>query len=104
MPVIEDLKKLEKNTRAEIEGCLKSIELFGLETNRVEFRQIEGKLWEIKIRTHASGYRIFYIMLSKDEIILLHLYKKETQKAPKSEINIALTRMNEILIKNKKAV
>jgi hypothetical protein len=38
----------------------------------VDFRQIGGKLWELKIRTHGSQHRIFYVVLEGNQMILLH--------------------------------
>jgi phage-related protein len=63
----------------------------------VQFRQIKGKLWEIKILASKSSYRIFYVTVQKDCLFLLHAYKKQSQKTPQKEIIIAEKRMNEVL-------
>ena len=65
-PVYSFIKKLGSKERAKILSCLKSIQELGFECPRVEFRAIEGKLWEIKIKTMGSGYRIFYVAIKKD--------------------------------------
>jgi len=96
-PVLEFINKLEKKDQAKIFGCLQSIQELGFATPRVEFRQIDGKLWEIKIRTSNGGYRIFYVMVDKEKMILLHSYKKKSQKAPKKEISIAIKRLKVVL-------
>ncbi len=96
-PVQDFIKKLAKQDRAKILSCLESVQELGFECPRVEFKQIEGKLWEIKIRTQGGGYRFFYIIINKEIIILLHAYKKQSQKAPKNEIEIALKRLKEVL-------
>ena len=54
-PVLDFINKLEKKDQAVILGCLQSVQDIGFETPRVQFRQIEGKLWEIKIRTSNGG-------------------------------------------------
>lgn len=72
------------------------IEKLGFDSPRVQFRQIKGSLWEIKIKTHRSGYRLFYVCIQGDNIVLLHAYKKQSQKAPKKEIETAEKRMMEI--------
>lgn len=97
VPVKDEIDKLDNVVRAEIIACLKNIEIKGFDANGVEFRQIDGKLWEIKIKTRGGGYRIFYTMLIVDVMVLLHTYKKETQKAPKNEIEIAIKRMKDAL-------
>ena len=73
--------------------ALEQIEQHGFDAVRVQFRQIEGKLWEIKISSH----RVFYVMIESEEMILLHSYKKQSQKLPKKEKEIAIKRMKEIL-------
>ena len=55
------------------------------------------KLWEIKIRAVKSGYRIFYVTVQKETLVLLHAYKKQSQKAPIKEIEIAEKRLLEVL-------
>ena len=46
-PVWDEVKKLSTQERAKVLGCLKCIEEMGLDCNRVSFRQLRGKLWEI---------------------------------------------------------
>ena len=77
-------------------ACLKSVEDLGLESPSVQFRQIQGRLWEIKIKCVNSGFRIFYVCLNQDTLVLLHAYQKQSQKAPKKEIDIAMQRMMEV--------
>lgn len=96
-PVQEFIKALQKNDRVKVLACLKSIEDLGFDTPRVQFRQIRGKLWEIKIHTPNSGYRIFYVARCNNILILLHAYKKQSQKAPNREIMVAEKRMLEVL-------
>ncbi len=95
-PVKEFIDKLPLKDRAKIFACLKSLEDIGIDTPRVVCRQIMGKLWEIKISA-SIGYRIFYVMIEKYTMVLLHGYKKKSQKAPTREIEIAKNRMTEVL-------
>ncbi|MDR1926312.1 MAG: type II toxin-antitoxin system RelE/ParE family toxin [Endomicrobium sp.] len=97
IPVKKDIDNLEKVDKAEVFGILENIERNGFNSNRVEFRQIKGKLWEIKMRLSTTGYRIFYTSIDRDTIILLHSYKKKTQKAPSNDLNVAFKRMNDVL-------
>jgi phage-related protein len=53
----------------------------------------EGKLWEVKIGSH----RVFYVIMEKEEMVLLHAYKKQGQKLPVKERDIAIRRMKELL-------
>jgi len=96
-PVRKFIQSLDKKVRAKVLGCLKKVELYGVNSTYANFRQIKGKLWEIKIKISEGGYRLFYFMLDRDLMILLHVYKKESQKAPQKELKIAFKRMYEVL-------
>ncbi len=95
-PVAEFLNDLPSDEIARLAGCLKNVEELGFDSPRVQFRQIKGSLWEIKIKTSRSGYRFFYVCIQKEVIVLLHAYKKQSQKAPKQEIELAEKRMMEV--------
>lgn len=85
-----------KKEKAELLSALKGIQEYGTETVGVDFRQIEGKLWELKIRTHGKQHRIFYAVLRRNEMILLHAYLKKTPKAPTREIETAKQRLKQL--------
>lgn len=99
-PVRDFIESLDVGDRAKVLACLKSVETLGLDSPRVQFRQIRGRLWEIKIQA-TSGYRIFYVCIAKTLVVLLHAYRKQSQKAPLREIKVAEQRLNEVL-KNEK--
>lgn len=103
IPVKDFIEKLPVQDRAKILACLKNVEELGYDCPRVEFRQIEGQLWEIKIKTASGGFRFFYIYLriNKNILVLLHAYKKQSQKAPQKEIQTAKQRMLEVLANEK---
>ena len=96
-PVLEFIDKLQKVDQAKNLACLKSIEDLGFESPRVQLRQIDGKLWEMKISSSSGGYRIFYVAINKEVLILLHAYKKQSQKAPARELKVAAKRLKEVL-------
>ncbi len=90
-PVKDFLDQLQKQSRAEVYAVLEDVKEYGLKAPLVSMRQIQGKLWEIRI----SQTRIFYVMIEREMMILLHAYKKQGQKAPRHEIETALRRMKE---------
>lgn len=91
-PVLRYIQDLSVQEKARILAALTDIEEHGLDAIRATFRQIDGKLWEIKI----SAHRVFYVLLRGDEMVLLHAYKKQGQKLPINEREIALKRMKEV--------
>lgn len=92
VPVLEYVNKLAKVERARVLALLDQIEHDGLDTIGVQFRQIDGKLWEIKL----SAHRIFYVLLLGQEMVLLHAYRKQGQKMPLKERSVALKRIKEV--------
>jgi len=92
---IDDIDNKEE--RAEILSALKGVREYGKDAVGVEFRQIEGKLWGLKIKTHGNQHRIFYVVLTGNEMVLLHAYLKKTPKAPVKEIQTAKQRMKQIM-------
>ncbi len=74
-------------------AALEEIEENGLAQARVVTRQIEGKLWELKVSRH----RVFYVLIMGPTMVLLHAYKKQGQRAPIRELEVARKRMREVL-------
>lgn len=94
LPAVQKfIDSLPRAIRAAVMADIKDIEESGLQAELVTFRQIAGKLWEIK----SNNVRIFYLLLDSNNMILLHGYQKHGQKAPKHEIEAALKRMNDLL-------
>ena len=91
------LKKLQLSDRAAILSVFSDIQKNGYKALGCQFRQIEGKLWEIKIKTASGGWRFFYVSLTSDLICILHSYKKQTQKAPIQELKVAQKRLKEVI-------
>ncbi len=69
------------------------VQTYGLKDSGVDARQIEGKLWELRI----DATRIFYVVVSGPELVLLHACLKQGQMAPRREIETALERMWQFL-------
>jgi len=91
--VAEYLKSLPDEERATVAGALFRIQERGLDEASVTRRQIQGKLWELKITQH----RLFYVLILGPEMIVLHAYKKQSQKAPKKEVKVARRGMEVVL-------
>jgi len=45
----------------------------------------------------GASHRIFYVVVTGPMMVLLHSYKKQSQKSPAREIKIAERRMKEVL-------
>ena len=98
MPVADELDQLPKEASAHAYQLLEEIEDKGFDAPRVVFRQIERKLWEIKMNLPgAGGFRIFYFTIQGDTLLLLHVYAKKSKKAPKHHVDRALERMGDAI-------
>ena len=59
-------------------------------------KHIEGKLYELRPEFGGVEMRIFYFTFVGDLIVLLHGFKKKTQKTPERELKIARSRLKEL--------
>ena len=89
----EHLRALPTQARAVVGAEIRMVQSHGLKDSGIYARQIKGKLWELRI----DATRIFYVVVSGPELVLLHAYQKQGQKAPKGEIETALERMRQFL-------
>jgi phage-related protein len=80
----------------------KGIQAHGLEFPTVQFRQLQGKLWEIKYSAPGGKYRIAYVLMDADRMVWLHMFKKKTPKTAKNDLDLAIRRMEEVLKHEKK--
>jgi phage-related protein len=92
-PVREYLRGLPLDERRLVGAAIRALQSFGLSAPGLVTRQLDGKLWEIK----TSDQRVFYCVSTGPVVWLLHAYRKATQKAPRREVELAKTRMKEVL-------
>jgi phage-related protein len=74
----------------------RNLEKYGFGCPGVQFRQLAGKLWEIKYSAPGGGYRIAYVMRESERMVWLHMFKKTTPKTPRNDLELALKRMKEV--------
>jgi phage-related protein len=59
----------------------------------VSLRQLEGKLWEIRV----GGHRVAYTVVTGPEMVLLHAFKKEGRRTSRHDLDLATRRAKEVL-------
>ena len=62
-----------------------------------EYINLPAGNYSFKVKAKSGGYRLLYVMIQTDEIVILHAFKKKTQKAPLRAIQLAEQRMKEVL-------
>jgi phage-related protein len=92
-PVADYIEGLSRADQAVLTAALTEISDRGFGARGVTFRQVEGKLWEVRIGPH----RVFYVLFRAEDMVLLHAYRRQSQKAPARHVAIAWRRMQEML-------
>ena len=92
-PVEQYLESLEESEAIPVFAALSEINSYGLKRATVQLRAIRGKLWELK----AGSQRVFYVLITGPVIVLLHVCKKQSQKARRQDLALAQARMKEVL-------
>ena len=96
-PVKEFISILPPKEKAKVVWIIELLELLGINLVEPHAKHIEGDLWELKPQSN----RVLYFLCTKT-FVLLHGFRKTTQKTPKAEIRIARARMKEHLNKEGK--
>ena len=69
--------------------CLERLEDAGTRSGSKFTKHIRGRIWEVRPKDH----RIFFFGCHRNRLVLLHYFRKETDKTPSREIEIAEKRM-----------
>ena len=87
--ITEYIDSLPKSEKLELYDIRNEIEKSGIDAfEKINTRQLRGKLWEIK----SSKTRIMYVIIDKDSVAFLHICKKQKGKAEKQELYKAINR------------
>ena len=92
-PPREFIEELPVMEQAKIRNVLRLLQEFGSNLSMPHAKQIKGKLWELR----PWGVRLFYFEYIEQQFVILHGYRKQSQKAPDREIEIAIRRMQELI-------
>jgi len=96
----EWLETIPADIKAKVLRIVDMLVMFGPHNVREPYvKQVEGqrKLYEIRAKGTDGIVRVFYCTISGQKILLLHGFKKKTDKTPKREIDIAIKRMQEVI-------
>ena len=96
-PVKEWIDTLEVKLQLKIFRAFELLEEFNINLKAPYVKPLEDKLYELRIKDPKGIYRIIYFAYTGQEFIMLNGFVKKTQKTPKKEIELAKTRMKEVL-------
>lgn len=90
-PVDDFFKTQSTQTQSKTIHLINLLELYGNTLGMPHSKRLDKNLFELRIRGKQE-IRILYCF-KKGEILLLHAFKKQTQKTPRKELETALKRM-----------
>src|SRR5258708_3355167 len=94
--VEEQVLKHPKGIRIRLLKTLELMQKYGPDIGLPHTLAMCKGLFEIRAKGQEGIGRYFYFMTTKREIIILHAFIKKTQKTPKKELDIALSRLGEL--------
>lgn len=93
-PVNQFIDRLPVKRQVALDNQIDRLNILTLSSPHLPFphsSQIEGELRELRCHYGRELYRILY-RRSRNLIVLLHIFRKDTGKAPRAEIEIAEAR------------
>lgn len=92
-PVEEFFNTLPDPDLARIQRALELLQDFGLDLRQPHAKNLERKLWELRVPAGGKAYRIIYFAHTGRRFILLHAFLKKTPKTPPSDLAVARKRL-----------
>ncbi len=96
-PVRAFLAGLDAKTQIRFAWSIEQLRVRNTQAGEPLVKHIEGKIWELRRASSGNIYRVMYFFFTGRRIVLLHGFQKKTQKTPRSEIEIAETRMADFI-------
>lgn len=96
--VDEEILSLPADMQARFFRIADLIESLGLQSvGMPHVRPLKDKLWEIRMKGRDGIARALYVAATGKRVIVVRAFVKKTQTTPKSEIELALKRAQEVL-------
>ena len=92
-PVLEQMRALTLREQEKIYAYISFLEERGEELRRPMADYIGDKLYELRPKAH----RVLYFFMLKEYAVIVHLFRKKTNRLPAAEKRIALGRMHDFL-------
>lgn len=89
MPVKRYLDKLDNRTLASMTAALHDLHAHGMSGASVDIRKLRVGLWELKVGPH----RVIFTQLGPGQLVLLHAFRKQSQRTPTVELTTARSRL-----------
>jgi phage-related protein len=90
-PVSDFIENQDENAQAKIKKCFNIIQIYGSRAGRPFVKKIDKELYELRIR--GSNEIRFIFACSGKTVLMLHGFKKKSQKLPLKELRLARKRL-----------
>jgi len=95
--VRKELESLPLDMQARFRRIVELIQNYGLEQVREpHVKHLEAHLWEMRMKGADGISRAVYVTAKGRRVVVVRVFLKKTQKAPRREIDIALQRAREV--------
>jgi phage-related protein len=96
--VAAEIRSLPADMHARFLRLALRIEQVGLESLRdPHVKHLDGKLWEMRLTGRDGIARALYVTATGKRVVVLRAFVKKTQKTPRTEIDLALRRAEEVV-------
>lgn len=93
-----ELEAQPADIRARFLRIVQLIELSGLLHLREPYvKHLDGPLWEMRMKGKDGIARAAYVTARDRRVVVVRVFTKKTQKTPRREIDIALSRAREVV-------
>lgn len=92
-PVEEFIEEFDDKTKGKILARIEFLAEHWYEIRRPYVDKIDRDLYELRVNFAWNSLRIIYAYMSKDYIILLHGFRKKTDKIRESDKTVAIKRI-----------
>ena len=95
--VEQEIADLPDDIQAKLRRIANMIEQLGMAAMREPYvKHLQGKLWEMRLIGRDGIARAIYVTASGQRVVIVRAFRKKTQKTPRSEIELALKRAEQV--------
>jgi len=94
--VSEGIERLAPRERGKVAAYIALLQRGGEDLRRPVADYVGDKLYELR----PGAHRVLYFFFLKDNAVLLHLFRKKSNRLPDSERRVALSRMVDLIRRN----